>query len=131
MPRDLTSGHDARQVRAPAAIGTNTVTDTAVIDRGQFGSLAIWGEVSGYNDGTFAFELIEGDLANLSDARSPDPADVWGGPASLAAAGRVRFGYKGLARYVALRITSTSVSSGATVGAIAVLGDPRTAPVSL
>ncbi len=131
MPLDLTNNQDARQVRAPASIGSNGTTDTAFLDRGTFGSLGFWAEVSAYSDGDFAFSLLEADLANGSDARAPDSAIVIGTPETLSAAGRTKLGYRGLARYVAVRIIATNVSSGATVGVIAALGDPRTAPVSL
>lgn len=114
---------------APATINTNTNTDGSAVDRQGFAAATAILEVSSYTDGDY--QLI---LQHDDDDGSGSPAGTWAdvptsalinGQPSLGAAGLAKAGYVGDKRHLRVRVTSTSTTTGATVGAIIVLGTPR------
>lgn len=130
---DLYNDIDVRSGLNIGAIATNTTTSGAWIDT--FGSYGVtYSILSGtITDGTYTPVLYEADEDNQSDAAPVDTNFVIGTYASatfVAADDNAakKLGYVGKKRYVQLRIVSTSVSSGGTLSASAIVGIPRHAP---
>ena len=117
-----------------AAISSNITTiGTNIIDTQGFGALEFVQQVGARTDGTFTIALEHGDAANLSDAAAPDASDLLGTLAATAisTANTVkRIGYVGNKRYVRANVVSTSVTTGATVGVLAIRGRPTLAPAT-
>lgn len=115
-----------------AAITTNTTTTgTNIIDTQGYNSLEFIFASGARTDGTYTPVITHGDAANLSDGAAVDDSDLLGleSEAAISAANTVkRIGYVGNKRYVRFDIVSTSVTSGATVGAIAVRGNAELSP---
>lgn len=117
------------------AISSNTTTNGNIIDTQNFEALMFQVYSGTITDGAYAITLQHGDASNLSDATSVPSEFILGG---LADAGFVAaddntvksFGYVGHKRYVRMSIVSTTVSSGGTLGAIALKGRPRHAPAN-
>lgn len=115
-----------------AAISSSTTTAGVEIDTAGYESVTFVIESGAYTDGTFTPLVQESDTSGSYSGSVAD-ADLIGteADAALSAAhGRSLVGYNGKKRYVKLSIVSTSVSSGATVGATAILGHARHNPVS-
>jgi hypothetical protein len=69
----------------------------------------------------------------LADGSAPDASDLVGTGAAAAintAQTVKKIGYVGIKRYVRLGVVSTGVTSGATVGATAILGRPAIGPAA-
>ncbi|WP_201736452.1 hypothetical protein [Rhizobium sp. P007] len=116
-----------------AAIASNVTTNGIIIDTQGFNALTFLLNVGARTDGTFAGSIQHGDTADLSDAATPAADDLiapTGGNSINAAQTIKKFGYVGNKRYVRLNVTSTGVTSGATVGATALLGRPTVGPVA-
>lgn len=107
-------------------ISSSTTTHGQIIDTQGYSALEFIIQVSSWTDGTYTVLLEEGNAANLSDAATVNSVNVFGAlpaPASNNAVARV--GYRvGAKRYVRLSIVSTSVTTGATVSAVGLLGAP-------
>src|SRR5581483_9047257 len=121
--RDLLNTLVSKVAKTIAAISTNTTTNGAIIDLQGFVS-ARFDFLSGtLTDGTYACSLQHGDAANLSDAADVPAAQVLG-TVSFAATDDdtvKSLAYIGSKRYVRVKIVST----GGTLGAVAVLGRQR------
>lgn len=119
--------------RNTAAINSNTTsTGTNIIDTQGYGALEFIQTVGARTDGTFTLALVHGDDPALSDGVAVTDADLLGtlaGTAINAANTVKRVGYRGDKRYVRADVVSTSVSSGATVGVLAVRGRANVRPV--
>lgn len=118
------------------AITSNTTTNGAWIDTK--GSYAVmWSILSGtITDGVYTPVLFEADRDDFADAAQVAADFVIGSYADatfVAADDNVakKIGYAGKKRYVQLRMVSTSVSSGGTLSASALVGMPRHAPAAV
>jgi hypothetical protein len=113
-----------------AAIASNTTTSGAIIDTAGFESLEFYIQTATITDGTYVAQLWHGSASNLSDAVQLTGEEVLGSVSIVAADDNVskRIGYVGKKRYVQLRIVSTGVTTGGTMGAQAVLGTPLHGP---
>jgi hypothetical protein len=132
-----------KQVQAitPAAIGANATKTGAIIDRQGYGGvefLASYGSVT-TTGSIVTLVMKEGDVTGT--LTSVADADMLGTEAlaSLLAGARVagtgkevakRVGYKGIKRYVQLNAVQTGTTSVGCIDAVAVLFDPRVAPIS-
>lgn len=117
----------------PAAIRTgNAVTTGATIDTSGFESVEFAVQSGAITDGQFAISVEDGDQANMSDAAAVAAADLIGAaPTLLATDDSVvkKVGYRGNKRYVRIKATQTGATTGGFVAAVAILGNPRSAPV--
>lgn len=116
-----------------AAITTNTTTVGNIIDTQGFNALTLLVNVGARTDGTFTPLVEHSDDSGMSGAVAVDDSDLVGteAGAAISAANTVKkIGYVGHKRYVRLSVVSTSVSSGATVGATAVLDRPAVGPTA-
>ena len=114
------------------AISTNATTAGVEIDTQGFESLTFVIETGARTDGTITPLLQESDTSG-SYSGSVDDNDLIGTEALAAlstAQTRSIVGYVGKKRYVKLSLVSTSVSSGLTAGATAILGNARSNPVA-
>lgn len=115
------------------AISSSTTTAGNIIDTQGFNSLEFFLQVGARTDGTYTLSMEHGDAANLSDTATPAADDIVGTLAATAASAAnavKRVGYVGNKRYVRVNIVSTSVTSGATAGVLAVLGRASVAPTA-
>ncbi len=115
-----------------AAIATNTTTSGAIIDTAQYESLEFYIQSATITDGTYVAQIFHGNASNLSDAAQLTGEEVLGSATFILTDDNAtrRIGYVGKKRYVQLRIVSTGVTTGGTLGAIAVLGTPLHGPAA-
>ena len=114
------------------AIGTNTVTNGGIIDTKGYYALEFVLTSGALTDGNFVGSLEEGHTANLSDATPVAAENILGAFPSFGAADDnvlqqvgVRLGNK---RYVRLKVTSTGVTTGGSLSAIALLANSQQRP---
>lgn len=118
------------------AISTNATTAGAIIDTKGFDSLTFVFQTGTITDGDYTLLIHEGDNGALSDATAVADADLLGTEALASFAADTddnkvsKIGYRGNKRYVRLSVVSTNVTTGGTVGAVAVQGHPQFAPVA-
>lgn len=133
---DNISDIDPKVALDTQAITTNTTTVGNTIDRQGFGSVTFLPLQGTVTDGDYEYELYHGDAANMSDE-----AEVTTGSASVLGTipnytadsddnKTTKFGYRGVKRYLRLKVKSTNVSSGGTMGALAILGHPHFGPIA-
>lgn len=130
--RDLSSVVKLTSARNAAAITTNTTTNGVEIDTQGYDSVTFALQSAARTDGTYT-PLIQETNTSGSGYTDVADADLIGteAAAAISAANTVtKIGYVGNKRYVRLSIVSTSVTSGATVGALAILGGASQAPVA-
>lgn len=134
MEKDL--HHNCKVVNALnlQAISSNTTTVGNIIDTALFESIE-WAIIAGtITDGAYALKIEHGDDSGLSDAADIGSDDLLGTLTGLIATdddGVKRVGYIGKKRYVRLSLVSTGVTTGVdSVGAVALLSDPKHAPVA-
>ncbi len=135
MDKDGHNNIDDRVALDPAAITTDTTTVGNIIDTQGYESLEYLAYTKILTDGDYAFKLEEGDDSGLSDAADVPSDEVLG-----ALTGFVddtdddavkRVGSIGKKRYQRLSIVSTSTTTGVDIlGAVAILGHPKHAPVA-
>ena len=125
-----------------AAIAPSTVSDTtpwvsAIVDTLGFGSLTFLLLTGTLADADATFDVLveDGDAADLSDhAAVPDDqligTEALAGFTSADDGVTRKIGYAGFKRYVRLTVTPAANSGSATVGAIALLGHPRSMPTA-
>jgi hypothetical protein len=117
-----------------AAITGNSATNGTTIDTQGFESAAIAVQSGTITDGAFALKLQEGDQSNLSDAADVAQGDYnCGYGASFAATDDnvvKKLGYRGAKRYIRVVLTQSGATSGGIMGAVAILGNARNAPVA-
>ena len=113
-----------------AAIATNTTTSGAIIDTAHYESLEFYMISGTITDGTYTAQLWHGNDSGLSDAVQLTGEEVLGSAVFISTSDNVtkRIGYVGKKRYVQLRVVSTGVTTGGTLGAVAVLGTPHHGP---
>ena len=123
--RDNHSNQVVRVALAQAAISTNTTTNGVIIDTADYGmGVKFAFNVASYTDGTYTVSFQEGDAADLLDATAV-PADKIIGTAPVLSAvsggSLPSCGVHSTKRYVRAVVTSTGVTTGATVGGVVVL----------
>ncbi len=111
------------------AISADTTTNGVIIDTAGFESILFVIQSGTLADGTYTPLIQEGDDSGLSDAASVSDADLTNTEASVAFAATddntsKSIAYVGDKRYVRLNIVSASTSSGGTLSAVAVKGNP-------
>lgn len=121
---DLHNNISVKNALNSQSVSTNTTVNGNIIDLLGFGALEFAIFQGAYTDGTYTYNIQEGNASNLSDAAITNASNVFGSlPAVNAVNGVARVGYRvGAFRYVRLQVTSTGVTTGANVGAIAILG---------
>ncbi|MEA4805091.1 hypothetical protein [Acetobacterium wieringae] len=118
------------------AIASNTTTAGAIIDTKGFDSLTFVFQTGTITDGDYTLLIHEGDNSGLSDAAAVADADLLGTEALASFTADTddnkvsKIGYRGNKRYVRLSVVSTNVTTGGTVGAVAIQGHPQFAPVA-
>lgn len=132
MEYDIHSRQKGEIALDVAAIITDTTTVGNIIDTKDFEGLEFYAFLGDWTDGAFALILEDGDDSGLSDAATVSADNTIGVAASLGADNALtRIGYGGKKRFVRASIVSTSTSSGSDgVGAVAVLGIPKSVPVA-
>ncbi len=133
--RDLHHNIAVSTAMNTAAITSNTATNGVIIDTKGYDSLEFVIKSGTLTDGTYTPSLTEGDASDLSDGSAVAAGDLLGtvAGATFAAADdnkAKKLGYRGNKRYVRLVITTTGVTSGGTIGAVAVQGHPASVPVA-
>lgn len=115
-----------------AAIASNTTTSGAIIDTAQYESLEFYIQSATLTDGTYTAQIWHGNDSGLSDAVQLTGEEVLGSAVFILTDDNKtkRIGYVGKKRYVQLRIVSTGVTTGGTLGAVAVLGTPLHGPAA-
>jgi len=115
-----------------AAITTNTTTSGAIIDTAQYEALEFYIQSATLTDGTYTAQIWHGNDSGLSDAVQLTGEEVLGSAVFILTDDNKtkRIGYVGKKRYVQLRIVSTGVTTGGTLGAVAVLGTPLHGPAA-
>jgi hypothetical protein len=126
MLRDLHNNITVSNALDTQVISTNTTTVGDIIDTKGNSAVEFVIQSGTLTNGAFAVLIEEGDAANLSDAAAVADADLLGTESDAGFAATddntvTKIGYIGDQRYVRLSIVSTSVTSGGTLGAVAVL----------
>lgn len=129
---DLHNEATSRLGLTVAAIASNTNTDGAIIDTAGYESLEFYLISGTITDGTYTAQLFHGNDSGLSDGVQLTGEEVLGSAVFISTSDNVtkRIGYVGKKRYVRLRIVSTGVTTGGTLGAVAVLGTPQHGPAA-
>lgn len=137
--RDLFNNIKVAQAINPAAVASNTTVNGSVIDTYGYDSLAFAVTSGTLTDGTYTFKIQHGDQANLSDAVDCIASEVHAasGANSLVFAATddnvtKKIGYaqgKAIKRYVRLVLTTTGVTTGGTIAAVALQADAAKKPV--
>lgn len=115
------------------AIGSNTTTVGNIIDTLGYESIEFVALSGTLTDGAYAFKIEDGDDSALADAADVDSALILGDLTGFAATDDdavKRVGTIAKKRYVRLSIVSTGVTTGGTIGAVAVQGHPKRGPVA-
>lgn len=114
------------------AITTNTTTSGAIIDTAHYESLEYYIQSGTLTDGTYTAQIWHGNDSGLSDAVQLTGEEVLGSAVFALTDDNAtkRIGYVGKKRYVQLRILSAAVTTGGTLGAVAVLGTPHHGPAA-
>ena len=121
----------------PTTVADNTPWVSAIIDTSGYNSLTfllLIGTLADA-DATFAVLVEDGDADDLSDAAAVPDSELIGTEVkaafSFADDGKTRkIGYAGFKQYVRLTVTPSGNSGNATMGALALLGHPRTMPTA-
>ncbi len=129
--RDLVHNISTVNIIPPQAVTSSPIV-TSVIDLLGFDSAAIAIQAGAITDGSYAVTLTAGDAADGSDQASA-AASVIGTLPSFAATddnATKRFGYAGNRRYLKVTLTGSGITAGGLFAAVAVLGNPSSAPVA-
>lgn len=125
--------HDLKAEVALAAqeIASNTDTNGADITHADFQSVTFVGQVGNYTDGDYAVKLQEADddgSGSPDTWADVDAEDLLGSAPTVSTANWFKLGYRGIKPHVRLVVTSTNVTTGAYVSAVALLSHARRAP---
>jgi hypothetical protein len=125
--RDLLNGLVSKLAKAAAAISTNTTTNGLVIDLQGFDSCRFDIASATLTDGTYAVSIQEGTASDGSDMADAPASSVLGSVSFAAADDNTvkSLSYVGSKRYARIKIVSTGVTTGGTLGATAVLARQR------
>lgn len=127
--RDLTRSIKNEIALDIQAITTDTTTDGNIIAASDADKINFTVLSGAYTDGSYVVKIQHGDQSNLSDASDVADTDLLGediesanapeSQTTIAATNKIKkIGYAGVKAYVRLSIVSTSVTTGATLGAI-------------
>lgn len=134
MRVDLHNNISAKVAMNSAAITSNTTTHGNIIDMLGFDALEFLILAAAITDGTYTAVIEEGNDSGLSDAAVVNANNIFGTlPSFISTSDNTvqRIGYRpGAFRYVRLSLTSTGVTSGGTMSAVAVLGNADNMPVA-
>ncbi|MBZ9674546.1 hypothetical protein [Mesorhizobium sp. ES1-1] len=133
MQFDSANGMTPKVALNTAAITSSTTTNGVILDTQGYNALTFVLNVGARTDGTYTLAVTHGDDSGLSDGATPAADDLVGtaaGTAVAAAQTMKKLGYVGNKRYVRVSVVSTGVTSGATVGATAILGRPTVGPAA-
>lgn len=138
MKKDLHSNLAVAVAKTIAAISSNTTTNGSIIDTDGYHSVEFSILSGALTDGSYAPKIEVGNESDLSDAVtvSTDSEKILGTVAGATFAATDDNAVKKIGvradgyRYVRLSIVSTGVSTGGTLGAVALLGHPTIAPVA-
>ena len=135
--RDLLHNIQVVEALAPTAVAANGASAGAIIDTQGYDSVCFAIHAGTLTDGTYTPSIEEGDASNLSDTGAVAAGDLIGTIAGATFAATAdntvkRLGYKGSKRYLRLTVTAASVgqAGGGAISAVAILGNPRNAPVA-
>jgi hypothetical protein len=136
--KDLHNNIKVSQAIAPAAAHSdNTVVTSNIIDTAGYESVEFQFNIGTIadTDATFTVSMEDGDDSGLTDAAAVSSDFILGSTtdASFSQAKQTsttKVGYVGHKRYVRVKITPANNSSAAYFDALAVLGNPRFAPVA-
>lgn len=127
--RDLASKIDVKQVFNAAISADGTTTSTVILDTKDFElGLCFAVGATAYTDGSYLLGAVESDDSGLAGSTAVPVTKLNGGgtafPSVTAAVasdgGFVKFGIFSNARYVALTIVASGVTSGATLNGMAI-----------
>jgi len=113
-------------------IDSDTDTDGEIIDTQGFESHEFVFQTGDITDGDFECLLLESDDDAMAGATEVAAADLIGdAPTFDDTEGQTvkSVGYKGSKRYVQPRVTTTNTTDGGVIGALAIQGSARNAPV--
>lgn len=133
MEYDLHSNIDDRVAVATQAVIADTLIVGAIIDTLGFESLEYVVQVGVITTGTCSFVLEQGDDSGLSDAAVVPTAEVLGALTGFLVTDDTstkRVGSIGKKRYQRLSLQPAGTAAINFLGASAVLGNPKTAPVA-
>lgn len=123
---DINSQNDVLVSISPIAVSDNTEQIGATIDLQEYSAVdfVVQTGVLADADATFAVQLFEGNTSNMSDEAEVTSADLIIGTKSnltFADDGEVQhFGYRGIKRYVRIKITPTGNASSAPLSSCAI-----------
>lgn len=129
--KDLFHNLSIAEALAGTNITGNTDTDGATVDMQGYESVMFAVQVGPYTDGDYEVVVEEAadDGTGSPDTWSAvDDADLHGTESTLSQAEAFKIGYRGIKRFVRIKITSTNVSTGAYLSALAVQGNARRKP---
>lgn len=113
----------------PQVIGSDTTTTGGIIDTAAFDMGVTFAVlVTAYTDGTFTLKIEDGDNSSLTDAADVSTSQLVYGTLPAVSAGAAegdimaKEGVHSTKRYIRPSIVSTSVTTGATVQVVAILG---------
>jgi len=134
MARELASNLLLTSARNAAAITTNTTTAGNEIDTQGYNSVLFAIQSATITDGTYTPLIQESDTSGsgYTDVADIDLSVTEASIAFVATDDNVvkKIAYTGTKRYVKLSLVSTGVTTGGTIGAMAILGNPSYAPVA-
>jgi hypothetical protein len=117
------------------SIASNTTVVGPIIDTQGFESVEYALQTAGITDGVFTPAIYEDDAPAMGTENVVAAADLLGTVANatfnLAADANKskKLGYKGGKRYVRLKVTTTGITTGGAIAAVAVLSDAANKPV--
>lgn len=114
-----------------AAISSDTTTAGNEIDTAGYGSLTLIPATGALTDGTYTILVEESDTSGSGFTAVADDFLIGteAGAAITTANTATKIGVVSKKRYIKASIVSTGVTTGATVGVVAILGSPLHAPV--
>lgn len=118
------------------AISADGTTAGNIIDIAGYESVTFIPFSGTLTDGTYTPLIEHGDASNLSDAAAVSDDFLVGTEANAAMVAAndniasKRIGYVGNKRYVRLSMVASGVTSGGTVGAVCILGNPSKVPTA-
>lgn len=133
MEYDLHSNVDDRVAVVQQAVAADTLIVGAIIDTLDFESLEYVIQVGTITTGTVSFVLEEGDDSGLSDAAAVSADETLGALTGLLVTdddSTKRLGSIGKKRYQRLSLQPAGSAAINFIGASAILGHPKTAPVA-
>lgn len=130
--KDLHNNIENRSALNNSNITSNTTTVGNTIDTLGYEAIEFLIQSGTITDGSYAFQVFEGDASNMSDEAQVAAGNILGTiPTLISTDDNVvkRFGVKmGSKRYMRLKVVSTGVTTGGNMEAQALLGNALQAP---